>query len=133
MKKLMEKYEQALTKIVGQDVTMRTDNGYYTCRLMEDEQWLSTFSLLKMPGCCGILVSTGSSVNYRYARMGVGTLLNAFRKEAAKLLGYTVLFCTDVTANEAQTKILNKNGWKSVHTFKNKRTLNEVALHVVNV
>ncbi len=94
---------------------------------------IAWFQLSPMPGCCGYVISHYSVVNLEYRGKGLGTLLNKFRIELCKQLGYTAILCTDLKTNEAQRKILHKNGWKDIHEILNKRTGNRVCLTVHNI
>lgn len=71
---------------------------------------ISTFKLIQMTGCCGICVSTKVFVAKNYRNKGVNTILNNFRIDIAKELGYGLLLCTDVSHNVAEVKTLDKNG-----------------------
>lgn len=84
------------------------------------------FTLVCMPGCCGIVISTNCYVVQHYQCKGLGTLLNTMRKQIAWEMGYTVLMCTDVVDNAPQQRILSKNGWQSVFGFINRRSGNTV-------
>jgi len=86
-----------------------------------------------MPGCCGIVISTGVTVNYAFQKRGLGTILNKLRITIAKDLGYGCMMCTDVTTNIAQSKILDKNGWSKLSSFINPRTNNVVNIHAINL
>jgi hypothetical protein len=101
----------------------RRDNGL-EFRIFEEKIPIASFSLLEMPGCCGICISTKSYVEYNYRGKGVNLLLNNFRIEVARNLGYGILLCTDVKSNTAQLNTLNKNNWKHIHEFLNPRTGN---------
>jgi hypothetical protein len=94
---------------------------------------LTQFTLVPMPGCCGIVVSTHASVNSMYKNRGIGTEMNKFRQEIALLYGYTVMMCTDVETNHPQQRILYKNGWQRLYSFRNKRTGNDVAIHAIQL
>ena len=85
---------------------------------------ISQFKLIQMPGCCGICISTGTYVHSEFRGKGVNSLLNNFRIDIAKHLGYGLLMCTDLKSNISQMKTLDKNGWKHIHEFKNPRTGN---------
>ena len=85
---------------------------------------ISRFELAQMLGCCGICISTGTYVHPDFRGKGVNSLLNNFRIDIAKNLGYGLLMCTDLKSNTPQMKTLNKNGWKHIHEFKNPRTEN---------
>ena len=93
----------------------------------------ASFELHPMINCCGICVSTKAFVAEGFRRKGLGTLLNNLRIEIARLNGYGLLLCTDVESNEAQRKVLAKNGWKDVHDFVNPWTQNKVFISVVNL
>lgn len=92
---------------------------------------IGEFSLVAFPGCCGIVISTGATVNYDYRELGIGTMLHKLRKKIAIDWGYSVMVCTDVEANIPQQKILTNNGWSKVLTFKNSRTGNNVCMHTI--
>jgi hypothetical protein len=89
---------------------------------------IARFQLSMMPGCCGICVSTDSFVFPDYRGKGIGTILNQLRQDIARTEGYSVMLCTDVVTNEAQRKLLRKERWLDLFTFRNRRTDNEVAL-----
>lgn len=94
---------------------------------------VSNFTLAEMPHCCAIMISCGASINYKYRNKGLGTLLNSFRMDIAKHLGYSLLMCTDIESNEPQRKILQKNGWRDVCSVVNQRTRNKVFVSVINL
>ena len=85
---------------------------------------ISRFELAQMLGCCGICISTGTYVHPDFRGKGVNIILNNFRIDIAKYLGYGLLMCTDLKSNTPQMKTLDKNGWKHIHEFENPRTGN---------
>ena len=85
---------------------------------------ISKFELAQMLGCCGICISTGTYVHPDFRGKGVNSILNNFRIDIAKDLGYGLLMCTDLKSNTPQMKTLDKNGWKHIHEFENPRTGN---------
>jgi len=91
---------------------------------------ISNFTLVQMIGCCGICVSTGVFVSNNYKNKGVNTILNNFRIDIAKELGYGILLCTDVSDNIAEVKTLDKNGWKHIYNFRNPRTSNKINISI---
>ena len=95
-----------------------------------ESEIISTFKLVQMIGCCGICVSTGVYVHNEYRNKGVNTILNNFRIDIAKELGYGLLLCTDVSNNTAEVKTLDKNGWKHIYNFKNPRTQNNINISI---
>ncbi len=94
---------------------------------------LTTFELYKMPHCCAILVSCKAFVTEKFRNKRIGTIMNSFRQDIGRVLGYSLLFCTDIEQNECQRKLLKTNGWKDVHSVVNKRTNNRVYLSVINI
>ena len=100
-----------------------------TCK----DKIVSTFELYKMPHCCAILVSCRSTVNSGFRNKRIGTALNILRQDIGRLLGYSLLFCTDIESNKYQRKLLATNGWKDIYDVKNKRTGNKVFLSVINL
>jgi hypothetical protein len=99
--------------------------------VFDNDEFIGTFNLQQLPGCCGVCVSFWARTADGQKRKGYGTALNAYRKELAKKMGYTVLMCTDVDRNVPQRKILEKNGWKTLQSFTNKRTGNKVNISTV--
>lgn len=93
-------------------------------KVMNENNIVSQFKLIQIPGCCGICVSTGTRVYPDFRGKGVNILLNNFRIDIAKDLGYGLLMCTDLKSNTPQMKTLDKNGWKHIHEFENPRTGN---------
>lgn len=98
-----------------------------------EKRLIATFSLVCMPGCCGIAIATGAKVYGDYQRRGLGTLLNKMRQAMAYRLGYSVLMCTDRVANTPQQAILQKNKWTRVWAFINYRTTNEVSVDMIDL
>ena len=99
-------------------------------KIISNNTTISQFKLIQMIGCCGICVSTGVYVHNEYRNKGVNTILNNFRIDIAKELGYGLLLCTDVSNNTAEVKTLDKNGWKHVYNFKNPRTSNKINISI---
>jgi hypothetical protein len=94
---------------------------------------ISTFKLYRMPHCCGIIVSCNAFVAEQYRHRRVGTVLNNLRQDIARMLGYTIMLCTDIAQNEHQRRLLKTNGWKDVLDFKNRRTGNTVILSYIGL
>lgn len=92
---------------------------------------VASWTLTPIPGCCGICVSTAALVRPDWRGKGLGKVLNRVRITQARIAGYGLLFCTDVLANEPQTKILIANGWKEIYRFINPRTKNTIGMHIV--
>lgn len=91
---------------------------------------IASFTLVQLPGCCGVQVSTGAWVAPEYRRRGLGTILNELRIYLSRIQGYGCLLCTDLLSNTPQRRLLSKLGWKDIHTFQNPRTTNQIAISV---
>ena len=103
---------------------IKDNNRGIEFKVLNKDKIISQFKLIQMSGCCGICISTGTYVNPDFRGKGVNIILNNFRIDIAKHLGYGLLMCTDLKSNTPQMKTLDKNGWKHVHEFKNPRTGN---------
>ena len=103
---------------------IKDNNRGIEFKVLNKDKIISQFKLIQMPGCCGICISTGTYVHPDFRGKGVNILLNNFRIDIAKHLGYGLLMCTDLKSNTPQMKTLDKNGWKHIHEFKNPRTGN---------
>ncbi len=99
----------------------------------EFKEEITSFELYKMPHCCAILVSCKSLISSKYRNKRIGTIMNTFRQDIGRLLGYSLLFCTDIEKNVHQRQLLATNGWKDIYEVKNKRTQNKVFLSVINL
>jgi GNAT superfamily N-acetyltransferase len=140
---MIEKYTKKLKVLLSKKVNIQCylDNKYVDLKeyhliyikdnpngikfkVMNKYNIISEFKLIQMSGCCGICISTGTYVSPDFRGKGVNILLNNFRIDIAKHLGYGLLMCTDLKSNTPQMKTLNKNGWKHIHEFKNPRTGN---------
>ena len=103
---------------------IKDNNRGIEFKVLNKDKIISQFKLIQMSGCCGICISTGTYVNPDFRGKGVNIILNNFRIDIAKHLGYGLLMCTDLKSNTPQMKTLDKNGWKHIHEFKNPRTKN---------
>ena len=141
---MIEKYTKKLKELLSQDIVIQYSvNGKNKNLTLEELTYvkdtfyglkfeiidlqgnlISTFRLLQMVGCCGICISTGTYVNPEFRGKGINIILNNFRIDIAKHLGYGLLMCTDLKSNVPQMKTLDKNGWKHIHEFENPRTGN---------
>jgi GNAT superfamily N-acetyltransferase len=146
MEPIVQKYTAQLTAILGPDFkffnkaqiaqnldwTEKLTVGQYELRTSEDNL-VASFELYPMIHCCGICVSTSSQVRPNFRNRGLGTLLNSFRIDLARYLGYGCLLCTDIESNTYQRSILARNGWKDCHKFVNPRTQNTIFISVINL
>jgi len=93
---------------------------------------VARFRLAEMPGCCGIVISTGAQTDERFRQRGIGAALNRFRIAIAKAIGYTTMVCTAVDDGITE-KILAKNSWQKSLSFKNRRTNNPITLYSISL
>lgn len=91
---------------------------------------IASFSMKEAPGCCGLIFSFHSNVTQMYRGRGIGTILNQMRQKIAYELGYSAIICTDIESNESQLRILKSQDWAKVFAFVNRRTSNEVGVHM---
>jgi len=105
-------------------ITITYDAITYEYLLVLNEHRIAQWNLNEMYGNCGILVSHRAYVFHPYRNKGLGKLLNQFRIDFAKALGYSILLCTDIESNLPQRHILTKNGWIDILKFINRRTNN---------
>lgn len=98
--------------------------------LVSPANFIASFRLVQLVGCCGICISTGAFVANIYRNKGVGKLLNKLRIKMAEHLGYSILMCTDVDGNKPQRNVLINNEWKDIYQFKNGRTGNTVNITI---
>lgn len=101
--------------------------------VLKGKALIGTFELYQLPHCCAVLVSCKAFVNDDFRNKRIGTILNSLRQDIGRQLGYSLLMCTDIDSNECQRKLLATNGWKDIHSIKNKRTNNTVYLSVINL
>jgi GNAT superfamily N-acetyltransferase len=133
----MSYMDQISTLFDGKPVTIsRARIESYMSKTEEEGRWVVTidrvpaaaFTLICMPGCCGIVISTHCLVAPEFRRRGLGRLLNEMRVQMAYYFGYTLMLCTDVATNTPQQFILRRNDWNSLYTFINARTSNVIGL-----
>ncbi len=122
-------YLNEITKIVGGVVGITSSGGSYVIK--KDTQMIAQFNLQQLQGCCAVCVSYHATVSVPFQKKGLGKLLNSLRQQIAFNQKYTVLLCTDRADNVPQQKILRKNKWKKLISFKNRKTNNDVNLHVI--
>lgn len=140
---IVEKYKKQISKALGFIDWDIIQNEYKTSfsekfvagkyDLIRGKTIVSSFELVPMINCCGIIVSTRVVVTEDFRNRGLGTILNSLRIDIARNLGYGLLLCTDVVDNIPQQRILIANGWKSIEEFINPRTKNRVAIHTIKL
>lgn len=92
----------------------------------------SQYSLSPLPGCCGVVVSHGSMINISQRNKGLGDYFHKERLSLVEELGYSCAICTVISGNKAEERILEKNGWKKIHSFVNSRTSNLIDMYARN-
>ena len=104
-----------------------------TYRLLVNDGVAASWKLYQLPHCCAIAVSCESLVNSNYRGKRLGTTLNSLRQDIARVMGYSLLLCTDITTNTHQRQLLATQGWKDIYQVHNKRTKNDVIISVINI
>lgn len=128
-------YIQRIRAICGNKISLKQIPKSEYCSpgqfsLYKNEKYIANFYLQQLPGCCGVCISHSNYISPHYRNKGLGRLLNRMRQQIAWDSGYTIMLCTDRKANVPQQKILKKTGWEEVSAFKNRRTQNDVGVHV---
>lgn len=136
-------YVNKIEKILGKEVFLgKVVPGREFCNCKTNECFIlmdrfgiiiAFFTLRRLDGCCGIIVSANSVISEGYRNKGIGTILHKFRIYYAKKMGYTLMLCTDKVKNIPQLNILNNHGWEHLKTFKNIRTFNTLNLSVLDL
>ena len=114
-------------------VFIKTDWGLGVFEVKVLDKTISTFKLYQLPHCCAIAVSCNAKVFTQFQNNRIGTLLNSFRQDLCRVLGYSSLMCTDIEQNINQRKLLATNGWKDIYNVINKRTNNRVYISIINI
>ena len=93
---------------------------------------IGSFKLAPMPGCCGVVVSTESILNPRW-RGSIPQIFHRIKEQVAKQFGYSLMIATVQSRNYPEVIGASHNGWKFVHTFRNKRTTNDIGVMVKDI
>ncbi len=141
--KLFQKLKKDLEKITGGSIeivikrTLLLKDELLSFNILLYKEYIfdeiGFWDMITMPGCCGILISMNAIVMPKFRNKKIGKLLNQFRIDYAKEMGYGVLLCTDVSSNSIQQKILTNNGWEELLEFQNPRTKNKVKIHAIKL
>lgn len=92
-------------------------------------QSLARFSLEPMPGCCGIVVSTGSYKDPIFSWVN-GDHFHELKARVAASFGYKTMLMTTQLRNIPEVVGASKARWKFFHFFRNSRTNNDIGIAV---
>lgn len=149
-KALQEKIVKGINKLLGEDIAVisspeigkylekgpiRISDKTSEIRRGKGEKSFSSytqdicsFSLIELPGCCGVLVSFHMYIEEKYRGKGIATFLQEIKEDIARENNYTVLLGTVRSDNPIEIHTLEKSGWKKINSFKNHRTYNDVEI-----
>lgn len=86
-----------------------------------------------IPGCSQLAISHGFFIKSQHRHQNFGSANHQLRLDRAKDLCYDCMIATVDAANESEKKILTKNGWKCLHSFKNSKTEHTVEIWAINL
>lgn len=86
------------------------------------EREIGFFCFSPMPGCCGVVVSTGSWLEVKERGSNIGEHFHQLKAFVAKQLGYSRMLATTQTKNFPELIGAAKHGWKLHEAFINTRT-----------
>ena len=101
--------------------------------LNKGENECGHFVLAPMPGCCGVVVSTDSYINPKWRGGALSKPMHNIKEKAAKALGYTTMIATVQARNYPEVVGASNSGWRFLHTFRNKRTSNDIGIMVKDI
>lgn len=144
---LVEKHTEGRVTYLRMDRYPNTENsmGFFivvecapnpaiASRFGNAKQTIAVMYMTPVPGCCGAILSHNATTASEFQRKGIGTLMNSFRLAVARDLGYSVVLVTDTPEKHPwNRRILDKLGFKHLHSFTNKRTSNKVTISVVDI
>ena|SRR6185312_3115161 len=91
---------------------------------------VGTFTLSPMPGCCGVVVSENSNLDERYRGIWVGKQFHEIKAKVAAYFGYKAMIMTTQLRNFPEVIGAAKAGWSFKHSFRNKRTDNDIGIAI---
>lgn len=94
---------------------------------------IASFQLRDMYHCSGIMIASDLHVHVKYRKLGIGTVLTKFVIDFTKYYGHGIVQANDKVNNEYQVKIFTKLGWKTLATFRNPKTKNEIHIWAYNL
>ena len=102
---------------------------YFPVVSANSKQTLAGFYLEPLPGCCGVVVSTGSWIIPEY-RGSFGKLFHTLKETVARKLGYSLMLATTELRNLPEVIGASNAKWKHIHTFRNQRTSHDLSLMI---
>lgn len=104
----------------------------FWCMLKEDKgnksASIGRFTLVPMPACCGLVISTDLYLNTKYRGTEIGKEFLTLKEWTAKMLGYPAIIATTQIDNVAEQKSMTKRGYKEIAQWKNTKTNNQLNL-----
>lgn len=79
--------------------------------------------------CCGLVISSNAGTSSKFQHKGVGTFMNEMRVRLANQSGYGSIIGSVVDGTYSD-KIMIKNKWNKLYSFKNPRTRNLVNVYM---
>ena len=105
--------------------------GYETLDVGSHE--IGRFTFVPMPGCCGVVISTASYLAPNWRGKGNGNTFHQIKEGIAKKFGYSLMIATVQTSNFPEIIGAANSNWKYIHSFRNKRTTNDIAVMVKDI
>lgn len=85
-------------------------------------EMIGRFYLAPMPGCCGLVVSTGLLLWTEYRSTPIGKEFLDLKEWVPSYLGYPAVIATTQIDNIAQQKSSRKRAYQEIATWTNSRT-----------
>ena len=87
-----------------------------------------SFMFYPMPGCCGIVVSTGTYLHKQFRGGQLSRDFRVLKERIAKELGYSCMIATTKMDDIPARKNMEKGNYKFVEEFVNSRTGNRLGI-----
>jgi hypothetical protein len=88
--------------------------------------------LKEVPQCCGMCLCYNNLVYSSYfLNDKLRTIIDNIKTFIAKNSGYSCMMITDIKSG--YIRLLERNGWKKIHYFINKRTNNEISVLIKDI
>ncbi len=130
----------ALQEEMARIVALTEERGFYVAEtepgsfeVNSTSGPVAVFSLLPLPGCCGVVVSHHTETVARLRNKGLGDAFLRVRIRAARALNYGAMLATVLKTNRAEQALLGRNGWVLTGELRNPKTGNLVEVHFLNL